>query len=522
MTHKEQQRQSEQARIDSLKTALQRNKLGQFATPAALARQIINYALKQFNEESIRFFDPAIGSGSFYSALVSEANSKSFSGAGIEIDSAFAEVSCRLWTEHGLTVTNADFTTAKAPEQESEKFNFLITNPPYVRHHHLSSEDKLRLKDSSSKFLNMDVSGLAGLYCHFMLLSHEWMTKNGLAIWLIPSEFMDVNYGVAVKEYLLKHVQLLHIHRFDPADLQFDDALVSSAIVVFRNSKPNSTHKAQFSYGGSLLEPRHTCDIDMKPLAKVRKWSSLPLSDLKEKEDGITLSEFLNVRRGIATGSNDFFIMPLNKAESMGITREFLKPILPSPRNVKNTTIERRKDGYPDIEEPLVLIDSDQSEEVIKEKCRALFDYLKNGEENGLRQTYLISKRKPWYKQEQREPCPFLCTYMGRSVNNKPFRFIWNKSDAIAANTYLLLYPTGKLKAALQKDPSLTGKVFEFLESISVEDLLGEGRVYGGGLHKLEPAELGRVNADELAVRLGLTTTPKTVQLSIGTLAASV
>jgi hypothetical protein len=46
---------------------------------------------------------------------------------------------------------------------------------------------------------------------------------------------MDVNYGKAVKHYLLSRVTLLHIHRFDPNGVQFADALVSSAVVWFRN-----------------------------------------------------------------------------------------------------------------------------------------------------------------------------------------------------------------------------------------------------------------------------------------------
>jgi hypothetical protein len=81
--------------------------------------------------------------------------------------------------------------------------------------------------------LHLDISGLAGLYCYFLLLSHDWMEEQGLAIWLIPSEFMDVNYGVTLRRYLTEHVTLLHIHRFCPTDVQFTDALVSSAVVVF-------------------------------------------------------------------------------------------------------------------------------------------------------------------------------------------------------------------------------------------------------------------------------------------------
>ncbi|ETR69363.1 MAG: hypothetical protein OMM_03972 [Candidatus Magnetoglobus multicellularis str. Araruama] len=35
---------------------------------------------------------------------------------------------------------------------------------------------------------------------------------------------MDVNYGNQIKQYLLDKVKLLHIHRFDPDEVQFNDA----------------------------------------------------------------------------------------------------------------------------------------------------------------------------------------------------------------------------------------------------------------------------------------------------------
>ena len=61
-----------------------------------------------------------------------------------------------------------------------------------------------------------------------------------------------------------------------------------------------------------------------------------------------------------------------------------------------------------------------------------------------------------------------------------------------------MLYPKPALAAALAKDPSLAEKIWKFLNSIRAEDLLGEGRVYGGGLHKLEPNELSNVPADQI------------------------
>ena len=47
-------------------------------------------------------------------------------------------------------------------------------------------------------------------------------------------------------------------------------------------------------------------------------------------------------------------------------------------------------------------------------------------------------------------------------------------------------------------------EVFEALRAIHPEHFFNEGRVYGGGLHKMEPAELMRLPADRIAKVLGV------------------
>jgi hypothetical protein len=93
---------------------------------------------------------------------------------------------------------------------------------------------------------------------------------------------------------------------------------------------------------------------------------------------------------------------------------------------------------------------------------------------------------------------------MGRGLAKrvKPFRFILNLSEATAANVYLLLYPKPVLANALKGNAELARRVWEFLDSIPPETLLGEGRVYGGGLYKVEPNELANVPADAIAAML--------------------
>lgn len=81
---------------------------------------------------------------------------------------------------------------------------------------------------------------------------------------------------------------------------------------------------------------------------------------------------------------------------------------------------------------------------------------------------------------------------MGRTArkSGEPFRFILNRSRATAPNVYLLLYPKPLLAQALQTAPSLHNTLLHALNRLTPESLVASGRVYGGGLHKLEPNEL--------------------------------
>jgi hypothetical protein len=58
-----------------------------------------------------------------------------------------------------------------------------------------------------------------------------------------------------------------------------------------------------------------------------------------------------------------------------------------------------------------------------------------------------------------------------------------------------MLYPKGRLRETLKKHPELEENVFEALQRITPGQLVSEGRVYGGGLHKVEPKELAQISA---------------------------
>ena len=467
-------RQMEQELFDSTHSREERNEHGQFATPYSLASAIAKDLLSR-TKKNASILEPSCGTGAFISALLSISDQVKITG--VEKDPSLYKTARQLWSSSTCQIINDDFFNYAS--LESQQFDATISNPPYSRHHHLSQSEKRFYSQLTTNFSGVCLSGLAGLHAYFLLTGTGMLKEEGVGSWLIPSELFSVNYGAPIREFLTQVVSLERIHFFDPENLQFDDALVTSCVAILRKTKPSSNASAIFTYG-DFQAPRKTVEISLQNLSRMPKWQHLESYADQTETGNQVLGDYFRAKRGIATGGNSFFIRPRGEWHKAGISDEWLSPILPSPRTFHLPEVTSDESGWPKESDDALL--SIPKSSTYSELPSSIQKYLASCPEK-IRNGYILRHRTPWYSIGRTTAAPIICTYMSRSKET-PFRFIRNRSNATMTNTYLGLYPQTSMSEKRLDD------MCKALNNIPAEILINGGREYGGGLKKLEPREL--------------------------------
>ncbi len=302
---------------------------------------------------------------------------------------------------------------------------------------------------------------------------------------------MDVKYGEAFKTYLRDKVELLRIHKFEAEDVRFSDALVSSCVVIFQKGRPGQSHPIEFTSGADIENPRNVNIVYSSELQAKEKWTKLfNKPGIIATKGNHTIGDFFTVKRGLVTGDNNFFIIDTRAAEANHIPKEMLCPIVPSPRHLPSGTQEIG------LKTGLSLFHCGMSRDELRDKFPPVLKYIEKGEAEGRQAGYICSRRSPWYFCPSQSAGPIILPYMARE-GSKAFRFILNEHRLMTANTYLHLHPRPEY-ADILRDANNLRAIWLSLSRIPQRRLMECGRVYGGGLHKMEPSELMSVPADEV------------------------
>lgn len=451
--------------------------LGQVETPGIVAQLMARWVMAA-NPATV--LDPAAGLGTLLAACRSESENAQL--VGVERDPETFRCA-KLRAPQGTKLILADYLIA-----DSGLFDGIIANPPYVK------AQRLDYPESDWRYFEerfgTPLDRLTNLYALFLLKIWEDLAPHGRAAVLIPAEFLNANFGEEIKERLLRVIRPAGIIIFSPALNVFADALTTSAIVLLqkgitetyplRAMRADTLQEASTFVDDLLAHPAVECRVAYTDFARFKprdKWLNVLLNGAASSGSAQftqRIGDYFSCRRGIATGSNEFFCLSESGLRAHGLGLEHVEPCVTKAVDASGLVFSSAKFE--------TLIAADRRCYLLNPRHNgsALDNYLKQGEELGIPQRHLPSHRPIWYRPENRASADIWVAVFSR----ENVKFILNTSGAKNLTCFHGLY-------AKTGNENLAPLIVLFLNSSGGRDAFAQvNRFYGDGLNKLEPKDV--------------------------------
>ncbi|MFX0066288.1 MAG: class I SAM-dependent DNA methyltransferase [Candidatus Hermodarchaeota archaeon] len=486
-------------KLEELISFEQRKKYGQFSTPLPIARFMALWGIKTGINKAV--LDPAVGCGTLIRQLLDQI-SKDDSPERVlcfDIDPLMIKAAQYALDDKyaNIEFQQKDFLLS-TPHEE---FDFVIANPPYIKSNRMALKERYHELMEQHYGLRMD--GTTGSHIFFLFHAFRYLKPEGRLAFILPVGFLNAGYGKIAKDFLLKQVTVQALIYFDFSDFVFSDGMASALIILATNHPPSKNHKIKFVRLNKWTnENEILLEVLKRPneIGKDKGMQIIPLQDLRAEEkwlsifqEGLTISaehqgfirlrELARVKRGIATGANEFFTLSKEEVDRWKIDQKYLVPVL----SKANYAI------------PPVFTDNDFEELVLKGKKTFLLNiteknpkgeimkYLIYGKEKKIDQRYLTRHRSRWFFIEKRTPAPVLC----KVFNRGEIQFILNETNCLHLTSFHGIYPH-------YSDYRILKALILFLSSEIGEKMVMQNlRIYGGGLKKMEPRDVENVQVPD-------------------------
>lgn len=459
-----------------------RRKHGQFFTPKHIANLMADWVMEVRPNNVL---DPAVGTGVLLNAIADICQNTNL--IGYDIDALCLDYANARLAKYRHELFEGDFLT----ENIERKFDAIIANPPYLRHHDL--DYKFDIFAEFSKIYDLQLSRLSNAYLLFLIKSLHLLKPNGRASFIIPAEWSNSNFGSALKKLCKSKNTLRHIIYFNHNGIVFDDNLSTGCILLFENTPSIeflNTHYVPANLKAHTLDqlkndPRNfQSQYCITKLETIKKWDYVVSKGLQEELKGfVALKELATTKRGIATGANSYFHVDIDTIHKYDISEKHYKRCIGKARSASSFTFTE-EDWNRNVKfgQPSYLLDfSDQLSESEQE-------YINYGIQEKINERYLTKARKKWFFMEKQKIAPIFAAVFGREA----MRFIVNKAGINTLTTFHCVYPF------LTESSYIKALAICLNSKFIQERARAKSRVYGNGLVKFEPKDLLEIEVPDL------------------------
>lgn len=451
---------------------------GSYYTPYATVEFMYRYFFEQ-KQEVKSLLEPSAGDGRFIDIFCKKADIDKI--VGVEINENKAEQLKSKNYPKNVEIITSDFLAASSTFQKM--FQLVIGNPPYINIKNMS-KNGIAAGKTLCRRLNISESVFKNTWVAFVLASVKLLTKDGAIFFVLPMEFLQVQYAEKLRGFLEKKFNTIHILTF--AERMFPE-IEQEACLVYMTNEPEALPYILYRHYDKLNSMYFSYESKIQRNKPLKKWTNAILFD----QDIDLLKKVINrceqiknisdSAPGIVTGANAKFI--LTKKEVVAYNcEELVVPVISKGIMAKNSY---------EINNELVEKLAEKGQKVfllnlasiaLSDMPESLVTYLSqfgDEERNGIkiRDSYKCSRRSPWYAVPLVAP--------GEVVFFKRYgsypRFSTNPDNIYTTDIAYNL--------KLKKGVSPESLVFCFYNSVTLTQCEVVGRYYAGGVSELTPNE---------------------------------
>lgn len=451
---------------------------GSYYTPHDLIAFMIEYLEKEKQDFS-NVLEPSAGDGRFLSLLLK----KSLQVDAIELFDEKVRSIRKLYSDPKLDVSKNDFIEYAA--NSKKKYSLIIGNPPYISSK-IMDKDKLEEARQLCEMEHLSRSAMQNMWLAFVIGACRLLRPDGAIFYVLPMEFLQVQYAEKLRNHLESKFNTIHIISFEKTI--FTEIEQEICLVYLTNKENESDHIYYKIYDDANCKNPISVSLIQrnKPL---QKWSNAILSDdeislLKEKGELFTeIGTMGEIAPGVVTGGNKYFILTEKKVKECNC-KKYVLPIVQKSSFIPNNTIEIDKNVLINIKKdkkPVYLLDLAKAPEKSK-LPKELQEYLewagkqKVGDTE-LKKRFKCANRIPWY---------------GVPIVNKGQVVFFKRYDLlprIYINKIDVHTTDAGYHIRLKEEYDAESFVFCFFNSMTLAECEYNGRYYGGGVSELVPSE---------------------------------
>ncbi len=437
---------------------------GIYYTPSHLADFLVKPLL---TKSDLSIFDPAYGEGALLLAVEKTINQNN-------------NLAVRDMELYGCDRTPVNGLLSHLPSSHlveidffdyplENKFDVIVMNPPFVRHHYLSKDMIKGYKKAIADIYKAKSS--SDLWVYFLIKSCLHLKKGGKIGAILPWSFLQAEYAQGIRIWLsdnFKEIQVLAL------SAEYFDGAQERVILLWLKGYgcSSKTIKASFS--------KHISDVIKYFDLTKNQWQARTvlysnqgdiqtiLDEYINKYGFKRFEEFGNVKIGVVTGADQFFILNDEDVKKYGFTNKFLIPIYNSSKYFSGLYLNGNKPS-----KKLVILPPRWAEKFKK--------YIIDGVKARYHLRAHSQQRDPWYYVNQGEVPDAFFPYRVAQI---PY-IVLNNQNSQCTNSIHRLYFKEKLSQYEQMWLQLS--LLSVPGQLSIE---AYSRTYGSGVLKIEPNAL--------------------------------